>query len=86
VQHTEGSVYTAIVKALIKKNIEFHTYKPKQERSCRIALKNIHPSTDLNDIEQSLTDKGHVVTNIWNVKKKSNKQTPTYALYRYQTS
>jgi len=30
--------------------------------------KNIHPSTDLNVKKQRLTDKGHVVTNIWKVK------------------
>jgi len=52
----------------MEKDTEFHTYKPKQERSFRVVLKNIHPSTDLNDTKKSLTDKGHVVTNIWNVK------------------
>jgi hypothetical protein len=31
------------------KNTEFHTYKPKQERSFRVVLKNIQLSTDLND-------------------------------------
>jgi hypothetical protein len=40
----------------MEKDIEFHTYKPKQERSFRAVLKNIHPSTDLNDIKQRLTD------------------------------
>jgi PAX-interacting protein 1 len=39
-----------------------------------VVLKNIHPSTDLNDIKQSLTDKGHVVTNIWNVKQRVTKK------------
>jgi hypothetical protein len=51
----------------MEKNIEFHAYKPKQERIFRVVLKNIHPSTDLNVIKQRLTDKGHVATNIWNV-------------------
>jgi len=68
VEPTENSVYTTIVKALIKKkNTELHTYKPKQERSFRVVLKNIHSSTDLNVTKQRLTDKGHV-TNTWNVK------------------
>ena len=43
VQRTEGSVHTTIVKALMEKNTEFHTYKPKQDRSFRVVLKNIHP-------------------------------------------
>jgi hypothetical protein len=68
VEPTESSVYTTIVKALVGKNTEFHTYKPKQEISFRVVLKNIHPSTDLNFIKQRLTDKGHAVTSIWNVK------------------
>jgi hypothetical protein len=55
VQPTESSVYTTIVKALME-TVEFHTYKPKHERSFRAVLQNIHPSTDLNDIKQSLTD------------------------------
>jgi len=72
VQPTESSVYTytTIVKAMMNKNTEFHAYKSKQERRFRVVLKNIHPLTDLNDIKQSLTDKGHVVTNIWNVKQR----------------
>ena len=69
-QLTEGSLHTTIVKALMEKNTEFRTYKPKQERSFRVILKNIHPSTDLNDIKQSLTDKGHIVTNVWYVKQR----------------
>jgi hypothetical protein len=43
VQPTESSVYTTIVKALMEKNTEFHTYKPKKERIFRVVLKNIHP-------------------------------------------
>jgi len=53
VQPTDGPVHTTIVKALMEKNTEFHTYKPKQERRFRVVLKNIHPSTDLNDINKA---------------------------------
>jgi hypothetical protein len=74
VQPTESSVYTTIVKALIDKNTEFHTYKPRQDRSFRVVLKNIHPSTDLNDIKQDLKDKGHEVMNISNVKQRVTKK------------
>jgi hypothetical protein len=74
VQPTESSVYTTIIKALIDKNTEFHTYKPRQDRSFRVVLKNIHPSTDLQDIKQDLQDKGHEVTNIWNVKQRVTKK------------
>jgi hypothetical protein len=66
------------------KNTEFHTYKPKQERSFRAVLKNIHPSTDLNGIKQSLTDKSTSCNEHMECEttsnKQTNKQTPTYAL------
>jgi hypothetical protein len=74
VQPTESSVYTTIVKALIDKNAEFHTYKPRQDRSFRVVLKNIHPSTGLNDVKQDLKDKGHEVMNVWNVKQRVTKK------------
>jgi len=61
VQSTESSIYTAIVKALIDKNTESHTYKPRQDRIFRVVLKNIHPSTDVNNIKQDLKDKEHEV-------------------------
>jgi hypothetical protein len=41
VQPTERSLYTTVVKALVEKDTEFHTYKPKQERSFCVVLKNI---------------------------------------------
>ena len=74
VQPTESSVYTIIIKALMDNNTEFHTYKPRQDRSFRVVLKNIHPSTDLNDIKKELNVKGHEVTNIWNVKQRAIKK------------
>jgi hypothetical protein len=74
VQPTESAVYTTIVKALIDKNTEFHTYKPRQDRSFGVVLKNIHPSTDLNDIKQDLKYNGHEVTNIWIVKQRVSKK------------
>ena len=71
VQPTESAVYTAIIKALMVKNTEFHTYKPRQDRSFRVVLKNLHPSTEVNDIKQALKE-GHEATNIWNVKQRSS--------------
>jgi hypothetical protein len=56
VQPTESRVYTAIIKALLEKNTKFHTYKPRQHRSFRVVLKNLHPSTEINDIKQALKD------------------------------
>jgi len=55
----------------MEKNTEFHTYKPRQDRSFRVVVRNLHTSTELQDIKQALTEKGHEVTNIWNAKQRS---------------
>ena len=74
VQPKTGEAYTIIVKALTEKNTQFHTYKPKQERSFRVVLKNLHYSTDINEIKESINSLGHDVHNIWNIKhNKTNK-------------
>jgi len=56
----------------MEKNTEFHTYKPRQDRSFRVVLKNLHPSTEVNDIKQTLNEEGHEATNIWNVRQRSS--------------
>jgi hypothetical protein len=66
VQPTESTVYTTIIKALMEKNTEFYTYKPRQDRSFLVVIRNLHPSTDTQDISRALTEKGHEVTNVWN--------------------
>jgi len=81
VQPMESSIYTSIIKALMEKNTEFHTYKPRQGRSFRVVFRNLHPSTDLHDIKQAIMEKGHEVTNIWNAKQRStNRPLPLHFL------
>lgn len=65
--------YTTIVKELQKRNTEFHTFKLKQERSFQVVLKNIHPSTDLEDLKIAIEELGHQVSNIWNVESRLTK-------------
>ena len=79
VQPKESSVYSTIIKAVMEKNTEFHTYKPRQDRSFRVVLRNLHPSTEANDIKKALKEEGHEVTNIWNVKERTtNKPLPIH--------
>jgi len=72
VQPTESAVYTASIKALMEKNTEFHIYKPRQNRSFRVVLKNLHPTNEVNDIKQALKKEGHEATNIRTVKQRSS--------------
>jgi hypothetical protein len=70
IQPLKSEVYSTILKALMEKNTEFYTYKPKKDKTFRVVLKNIHPSTDLKEISHSLMEQGHEVINIWNVKQR----------------
>ena len=44
--------YHIVTKALEDKNTEFHTFRPKQERTYNIVLKGIHGSTSLDKIKE----------------------------------
>lgn len=66
--------YSAIYKELKCRDTEFFTYKTKQERSFRVVLKRIHPSTDIDTLKEALEDLGHKPTNIWNVKNNKTRQ------------
>lgn len=74
IQPKSSEAYTNIVKHLDEKETDFHTYKPKQERSFKVVLKNLHYSTPLEDIEDELKSIGHVTTNVWNVKHRVTKK------------
>lgn len=63
-----------IVKNLQEKDTEFYTYRPKQDRWFKVVLKNLHPSTDAEEIKAELEMQGHKVTNIWNVKQRNTKK------------
>ncbi|KAH0944412.1 hypothetical protein HN011_006986, partial [Eciton burchellii] len=55
--------------------MEFHIYKPKQERSFRVLLKHIHATTNLDDVKKEIVNLEHTVTNIWNIKRQDTKKT-----------
>jgi hypothetical protein len=57
IQLKNSIVYVNIVKELKNKNTEFHTYKPKQDRSFRV-LKHIYVTANL-DIKKRIEDLEH---------------------------
>ena len=69
----------------MEKNTEFHTYKPRQDRSFRVVIRNLHPSTDIQDIKQAIMEKGHEVKYLERQTARYE-QTIAIALYRYETS
>lgn len=74
VQPKTVEYYKTITQALIDKKTEFHTYRPKEERSFRVVLKNMHNSVNLTELKEAIEAQGHVVENIWNIKHFKTKQ------------
>lgn len=54
IQPKSIEAYSIIVKELQKRDTKFHTYKPKHERSFRVVLKNIHPSSNTDKIKEAI--------------------------------
>lgn len=51
VQPNNPESYAAIIKALEEKSTKFHTYQLKQNRTFRVVIRNIHPTTDQNELK-----------------------------------
>lgn len=66
--------YTQVIKALAEKKTEFHTYQLKENRPFRTVLRNLHQTTDINEIKQELLSQGHTVTNISNIRQRNTKK------------
>lgn len=74
IQSKSAEAYGMATKALDQKKTLFYTYKPKQERSYKVVLKNLHHSIDTKDIEIEIKNLGHDVINIWNMKQYRTKK------------
>lgn len=74
VQPKNPEIFSEIVKQLESKNTEFYTYKPKNERSFKVILRNVHPSVEAEEIKSALQEHGHVATNVWNMKHRQTKR------------
>lgn len=66
--------YTNILKALTDKGTKFHTYQLKKNRTFRVVLRNIHPTTETNRIKEAINALGHEVVNVSNIRDNKTKQ------------
>lgn len=73
IQSYDIDSFRLVTKALEEKNTEFHTFRPKQERTYNIVLKGIHGSTSIEEIKEEIELLGHEVINISNIKHRVSK-------------
>jgi len=65
--------YNLLLEHLMSTDASFHTYKAKAIRPLRVVIRNLHPTTSHEDIIAGLSDLGHHVTNVHNIKRFSDK-------------
>jgi hypothetical protein len=65
--------YRLLIKYLIENSISFHSYQQYDKRPLRVVIRNLHPSTSTEDIITSLSELGHQVTHVHNIKRSSDK-------------
>lgn len=62
IQAKNSIAYVKIIKELKNRETEFHTYKPKEERSFKVP--HMHPLTSVDDIKKEIEEYDHSVINI----------------------
>lgn len=74
IQTDTVDTYRLVLKALLEKKTELHSYQIKSERSFRVVLRGMHHSMDVEEIKAALLEKGHKATNVHNIKHHATKQ------------
>jgi hypothetical protein len=59
--------YNAVITESKKKNTEFHSYQHKLNRTFKIVIKNLHHSTDKEELLEEIRTQGHEVIRVTNI-------------------
>lgn len=62
-----SDTYRKIIKLLREKKYFFYTYQLSEEKLFRVVLRNLHPSTDVKEIQSEIESKGFNVKAVTNV-------------------
>lgn len=65
--------YRKLVKCFDDKEVSYHTYQIRQERSYRVVLKGLHHTTPVTDIKAEIISLGFDVRNVHNAKSRVTK-------------
>jgi len=66
--------YRAVINYLNKNKAEYHTYQQRENKAFRVVVRNIHPSTPLNEIGIAIQEIGFTVRQVANVRHKISKK------------
>jgi len=65
--------YRSVVKFLDDQRAEYHTYQQRENKSFRIVIRNIHPSTPTDEVGIAIQEIGFTVRQVVNVRHKITK-------------
>jgi len=60
--------YRKLIHYLKNINAQYHTYQLQSDKSLRIVVRNLHPTSSKTDIAHAIEEIGHTVRNVTNVK------------------
>ncbi|VVC42920.1 Pre-C2HC domain [Cinara cedri] len=67
IQSTKPEFYRAIIHFLKERKAQYHTYQPREEKSFRVVIRNLHPSTPTAEIGFAIEELGYTVRQVANV-------------------
>lgn len=73
IQTSKPDHYRVIIHFLKESDAQYHTYQPREEKSFRIVIRNLHPSTPTVDIGIAIEEEGYTVRQVANVIHKTTK-------------
>ena len=73
IQSSNSDTYRSIIKYLKESKAEYHTFQAQEDKSFRIVVRNLHPSTPTVDIGIAIQEIGYTVRNVTNVLHKTTK-------------
>jgi len=73
IQTTKPEYYRVITHFLKENEVQYHTYQPREEKSFRIVIHNLHPSPTTVDIGIAIEEEGYTVCQVTNIIHKSTK-------------
>ncbi|KAL4111862.1 hypothetical protein QTP88_015739 [Uroleucon formosanum] len=68
VQAEKSDDYRKIIHFLNENNASFHTYQLQSEKSYRVVIRNLHPSTPTTDISSAIEEIGFSTRQVTNIK------------------
>lgn len=65
--------YNVVITELKKRNTEFHSFQCKEDKPFKVIIKNLHHTTDIDELTEEISHHGHEVTRITNMLNRQTK-------------